>query len=92
MEYFPLWLQLIALAILGVSLLLVMYRVLRGPHILDRVMCIDGVALNVVCLICVWNLASGTPFFFDVILLLAIVGFVSTAVLSKFLERGDVIE
>ncbi len=92
MEYFTLPLQLAALAILGLSLVLVMYRVLHGPHILDRVMCIDGVALIVVCLIAVWNVRSGTTFFFDSILLLAIAGFVSTVAVCKYLERGDVIE
>lgn len=92
MAYFPLWLQLVALAMLGLSLLFTMYRVLRGPHILDRVMCIDGVALIVVCLIAIWNVHTGTRYFFDSILLLAIVGFVSTVAVCKYLERGDVIE
>lgn len=84
--------QVIAFTALGITLVLMMYRLVRGPHPLDRVMCVDGIALVVICLMAVWDITIGTRFFFDAILLLAIVGFVSTVAIAKYLEVGDIID
>ncbi|MBI1291064.1 K+/H+ antiporter subunit F [bacterium] len=85
-------LQIIFFGILGISLLMLTYRVLIGPHVLDRVMVLDFLALIVICLVAAWELALGTNDFFDAILILTIIGFVTTVALAKYLESGRVVE
>lgn len=92
MESFTLELQIFFYAVLAISLVPMVYRIIRGPHVLDRIMCIDPIALIIICIIAVWKITVGTAFFFDAVLVLAIVGFISTAALAKYLENGDLIE
>jgi multisubunit Na+/H+ antiporter MnhF subunit len=92
MEAFNPVLQVIFFVVLGLSLVPMMYRVIKGPHVLDRVMCIDAITLVVICLIAVWKIAIGTTYFFDAVLVLTIVGFVTTVALAKYLENGDLVE
>ncbi len=88
----PIILTLTCYFLLTISLLFLMYRIVKGPHILDRVMCLDGVGLVVVSLIAIINITLNTRMFFDVILVIAIIGFISTVALTKYLESGDIIQ
>jgi multisubunit Na+/H+ antiporter MnhF subunit len=92
MNYLPSPLFEIFFIGLLVSLALTIYRLIKGPHVLDRAMCLDVVALIVVCLMVVWELAVGTQYFFDAVLVLTIVGFISTVAIAKYLEDGDIVE
>lgn len=92
MEHLPPPFPAIFAALLLGSLGLVLWRLIRGPHILDRVLCIDTITMIVVSLICIWELVVGAPSFFDAVLVLAIVGFIGTVSLAKYLERGGLIE
>ena len=83
---------IIIFATLSVSLVLVLYRIVKGPTVLDRLMCLDVVALIIICMMVIWELAVGTQYFFDAVLVLTISGFISTVALAKYLESGDLIE
>ena len=73
------------------ALVLLMYRVIKGPTMLDRILCVDAVALVVLCVMCIWQLLVGTAYFFDAVLILSLIGFVSTVALAKYFEKGDII-
>jgi multisubunit Na+/H+ antiporter MnhF subunit len=88
----PVTLQIIFFGILGLSLLMLTYRVLVGPHVLDRVMVLDFIAMIAICMIAAWELALGTNDFFDAILVLTIIGFITTVAFAKYLENGRVVE
>lgn len=92
MDFFTPTLQMVFYSVLSVSLMLILYRVLKGPHVLDRLVCLDFVALVLICMIAVWEVAIGTQDFFDAILLLAVVGFITTVALAKYVENGKVLE
>ncbi len=92
MELFTPAMQVFFFAALTLSLGVMIYRMIKGPHVLDRVICIDAIALIVICMMAVWELAVGTPYFFDAILVLALVGFLATVALCKYLERGEIID
>lgn len=92
MELFTPTVQFVFVLILVLSLIPMIYRVVRGPHVLDRVMCLDAIALIIICLIAVWKVTIETRFFFDAVLFLTIVGFLTTAALAKYLEDGDLID
>lgn len=63
-------------------------RFLLGPTNLDRAMIVDAIALVFLCLIAVMATAVGTGYFFEAILVLSIVGFLSTVAIAKFIEKG----
>ena len=77
----------VALAMLPSS-----WRLLFGPHVTDRILAIDTLYLNAVALMVLLGLRSGTPLLFEAALLVALLGFVSTAALARYLTRGAVIE
>lgn len=63
-------------------------RFILGPTNLDRAMIVDAIALVFLCLIGVMAASVGTGFFFEAILVLSIVGYLSTVALAKFIEKG----
>ena len=82
----------IASAALGVSLLLNLYRLLRGPDAPDRIIALDTAYINSIALLVLYGILEDSILYFEVALLIAMVGFVGTAMLAKYLLRGDIIE
>jgi len=81
----------VALVITGLLALLSSYRVIRGPTVPDRVVGLETVATNVVAIAVLVALLSDRGFYVLIALELAIVGFVSTIAVAKFLIGGDII-
>ncbi|PSP82105.1 pH regulation protein F [Halobacteriales archaeon QS_1_68_17] len=67
------------------------YRVIRGPTIPDRVVALDAIATNVIAIAVLFALKTGRGLFVTVSLVLAIIGFLSTVVVAKFVTEGDII-
>ena len=82
----------IAFALLGLSLALVLVRVVRGPDVVDRILALDTLYVNSAAMLVLYGLELGTGRYYEAALLIAMLGFITTVVLSKFLTRGDVIE
>lgn len=83
---------LISLILFGVAILITFIRVLFGPTFPDRVIAMDVVGVNLISAIAIVSILYNTRAFFDVILVLGILAFISTISFSKFLERGVIIE
>jgi multicomponent K+:H+ antiporter subunit F len=81
-----------ALMLVGVSLLMNLYRLVRGPDIVDRILALDVMVMNSIALIVLAGIAFGTELYFEAALLFAMVGFLTTVAFCKYLLRGDVIE
>jgi multicomponent K+:H+ antiporter subunit F len=79
-----------ALLILGMGLSLV--RMIRGPRAQDRVVGLDSLYVNGMLLLVTIGVRTGSALYFEVSLIIALLGFVSTMAFSKFLMRGEVIE
>ena len=79
-------------AALGLALALNLWRLFKGPGVTDRILALDTMVINVIGLIVVTGIASGSGTSFEAALLLATVGFVGTVSYAKFLLRGDIIE
>lgn len=86
------WSLLAAQLMLGLAMLCATWRVLRGPRAQDRVVGIDTLYVNGMLLLLTFGIRSGTEVYFEAALVIALLGFVSTAALAKFLMRGEVIE
>ncbi|MEE9100203.1 K+/H+ antiporter subunit F [Pseudomonas sp. NY15181] len=82
----------LCLAILGLALLLTVARLIRGPGTADRILALDTLSIEAIALIVLFGIWKGTGLYFEAALLIAVMGFVSTVALSKFLLRGDIIE
>ena len=67
-------------------------RLLRGPRVQDRVLAMDTLYVNTMLLILTFGIRTGNTLYFEAALVIAALGFVSTAALAKFLLRGEVIE
>ncbi|WP_417627441.1 K+/H+ antiporter subunit F [Pararhodobacter aggregans] len=76
----------------ALGLLLNLWRVVRGPRISDRILALDTMTVNAIALLILLGFALGSPIFFEVAMLFALVGFVATVSYCRFLLRGDIIE
>jgi multicomponent K+:H+ antiporter subunit F len=76
----------------ALALALNAWRLLRGPGIADRVLALDTLYINTLALLVLLGLWLDTKLYFEVALLIALLGFVGTVVLSKFSLRGDIVE
>jgi multicomponent K+:H+ antiporter subunit F len=82
----------IAFGLLCVSVLLTLVRLMLGPDMLDRVLALDTLYVNSAAMLVLYGLRLGTGRYYEAALLIAMLGFVTTVVLSKHVTRGDVIE
>ncbi|HWG86077.1 MAG TPA: monovalent cation/H+ antiporter complex subunit F [Deinococcales bacterium] len=80
----------IALVTISVSILLVVYRVLRGPSWGDRIMAFDFLTVNVVALIVLVTIRNRLEVLLDAALVLSLLGFLGTVALTRFLLLGRV--
>jgi multicomponent K+:H+ antiporter subunit F len=81
-----------AFACVGVAMLATAWRLLRGPVAVDRVLALDTLYVLVVALVVLLGLVQGSELLFEAALLVALLGFVSTVALARYLARGDVME
>lgn len=81
-----------ALACVIGAMLLCTVRLLRGPSAHDRVLALDTLWMTGMVLALVLGIRSGTQLYFEAAMLIALVGFVSTIAMAKFLMRGEIIE
>lgn len=82
----------IAFAMLSLSLLLCLWRLWRGPSLPDRIMALDALYIIVVALLVLLGIDFNTTAYFEAALLIALIGFISTVALCKYILRGDIIE
>lgn len=82
----------IAQILLAGGMVCAIWRMLRGPRAQDRVLGLDTLYVNAAILLLVFGIRTGSTLYFEAALVIALLGFVTTAALSKFLMRGEVIE
>lgn len=79
-------------AALGLAMIFALARMMRGPRAQDRVMGLDTLYINSLLQLLVFGIRTGNSLYFEVALIISIMGFVATVALAKFLMRGEVIE
>lgn len=77
---------------LGLALLCATYRLVAGPRAQDRVLGLDTLYVTMMMLFITFGIRTGTSIYFEAALVIALLGFVSSVALAKFLMRGEVIE
>lgn len=82
----------ISFAAIGCSIALTAWRLFRGPDPVDRALAFDTLYINAVALLLLAGTTWGSALAFDGALLIALMGFVGTAAIARYLERGQVID
>ncbi len=81
-----------AIGCFALALLLNLIRLATAPTMGDRVLAVDTMVVNLIALIVLYGVKTGSGVNFEAAMLLAMTGFVSTVAFCKFLLRGGVIE
>lgn len=86
------WSIAVAQVLLGLAMVCASFRMLRGPRAQDRIVALDCLYVNVMLMLLTFGIQSGSTLYYEAALVIALLGFVSTVALAKFLLRGEVIE
>ncbi|QQR38645.1 K+/H+ antiporter subunit F [Devosia rhizoryzae] len=86
------WSITLAQVVLAAAMLVTIYRLIVGPRAQDRVLSLDSMYVVAMLLLVTFGMRVGTVIYFEVALLIGLLGFVGTVALAKFLMRGEVIE
>lgn len=81
-----------AYAMIGIAMALNIWRLVRGPSMPDRILALDTLTINAIALVILAGIDLATGAYLEVALLMAMMGFVGTVALCKFILGGDVIE
>jgi multicomponent K+:H+ antiporter subunit F len=92
MSTFLAWSITVAQILLGLAMICATFRILWGPRAQDRIVGFDSLYATAMLLLLVFGIRSGSTLYFEAALIVALLGFVSTVALAKFLLRGEVIE
>jgi len=82
----------IGLGAIVVAMFLNLWRLLFGPEITDRILALDTFYINTIALLMLLGIRLSNAIFFEAALLIAMVGFIGTVALAKYILRGDIIE
>jgi multicomponent K+:H+ antiporter subunit F len=82
----------IAFGLVAVAVAMSFWRLLRGPSAPDRILALDTLNINTIALLVLLGIHVSSALFFEAALLIALMGFISTVALCKYLLRGDIIE
>lgn len=76
----------------GIAILLALWRLLRGPSAPDRILALDTLYVNGMALLVLLGIKLDTRLYFEAALVIAMLGFVGTIALAKYLVRGHIID
>ena len=81
----------IALGIAMMALFLAIYRVFVGPTIMDRIAASDAIGNTLVVIFAIYAFSQHSEFLIDIALLLALISFIGTLAMAKYIDKGEVI-
>ena len=82
----------IAFSAIGLSVALTLWRLVKGPDATDRILALDTLSINAIALLLLLGIAFGTSVYFEAALILAMMGFIGTVALCKYLLGGNILE
>ena len=86
------WSLALAQTMLAAAMGCAAFRLVRGPRAQDRILGLDTLYVNAMLLLLTFGIRTGSTLYFELALAIALLGFVATVALAKFLMRGEVIE
>ncbi|ODT71230.1 MAG: K+/H+ antiporter subunit F [Pelagibacterium sp. SCN 63-23] len=86
------WSLLAAQFLLALAMLAATYRMIIGPRAQDRILALDALYVVALLLLVTLGIRTNSQVYFELAMLIGLLGFVGTVALAKFLMRGEVIE
>ena len=77
---------------ISASLVLLMHRIISGPSNADRAVALDAIGINLMGVAALLSILLLTSKLNDVVLLIAILSFLGTVAIAKYLEKGVIID
>jgi multicomponent K+:H+ antiporter subunit F len=81
-----------AVSCFAIGLAMNMWTIVRSTGAGDRILALDTMVINGIALIVLYGIISKSAVYFEISLIIAMVGFISTVAYARFLLRGNVIE
>ncbi len=80
---------IVDIGVIAVAMAIVfcLMRMLKGPGLVDRSIAADTIAMQVVALVILLTVRLGTLQFFDAVLIVSFLGFISTLAFAQFIGR-----
>ena len=85
------WAVIAAMHVVGLAMLLALVRLLRGPSLPDRILALDTLFVSAIAQLVLFGMHLGTAVYFEAALVIAMLGFVGTVVLSKYVLRRVIV-
>lgn len=82
----------LAFGLVAAAVAMNLWRLMRGPSLPDRILALDTLYVNAIALLVLLGIHLASALYFEAALLIALMGFVGTVALCKYLLRGDIIE
>lgn len=82
----------VAFFCIAAALTLNFWRLFAGPTLPDRILALDTMAINTIALLILLGIHQNLTEYFEAALLIAMMGFIGTVALCKYLLHGDIIE
>ena len=82
----------VCMHVVGIAMLLGLWRLLRGPTVPDRILALDTLSITAIAELMLFGMYLDSAIYFEAALIIAMLGFGSTVVLSKFVLRRDIVE
>lgn len=83
---------IVAFALVSIASLLCLVRLISGPSAPDRILALDTLYVNAIVLLVLFGMQQHSTLYFEAALLLAVLGFIGTMALCKYLLRGNIME
>ncbi len=77
----------VLVVILSISAFLCLYRIFKGPTISDRMVGVDIMGILFVGITALTSILFNLPYLLDLAIALALISFIGTLALAKYLER-----
>ncbi len=91
LDWFDMFTQVatdIGIVLVFIGILLCVLRLLKGPHLADRALAADTIAILLVALVVLFTMRFNTLAFFDGALTISLVGFATTVAMGQYIIRG----
>lgn len=77
---------LIVAIVLALLSIILIYRVIKGPHVIDRMVAADSIDIILGLVMLIYGCYEGRAIYVDLGLILTLLGFIGTVLISKYME------
>lgn len=74
------------------TIVLGLFRMMRGPTIVDRILAFDTTAISLIALVVLMSIRWNTAVYLELVLIISLLGFVGTVALVFYLQRTHAAE